>query len=165
MSEKPPFTSRLWTLTWQCAVAGFLIFALFGQTHINPDQINMSVSGSGAVIRCEALVSQSPDGSYMLPIPVPPPTTNQAFTVTLWAITVARNNVQQNAGKDFNMDPTNSFRFIPATPWLPTDTVVADYWSGVRGPQTLATTRPIGKPKPMIKNLFGRFLTREYPAK
>lgn len=148
---------------WKCAgivATGVLVFA---QTHINPNQINMRLPGVAAVIRAEALVPQSPDGSYLLPIPITPPGTNQSVTVTIWAITVYRNTARQTGGTDYNMDPANGFHFIPSTAWAPSDTVLVDYWSGVKPAVPLPQRMPnTNTPSPMRR--LGRFLTREYPG-
>jgi hypothetical protein len=151
---------------WAIVIAGSLILLTLsiGQTLLNPNQIRLNLPPVSAIIRAEALVPQSPDGSYMLPIPVFPPGTNQSVTVTIWALTVYRNNARQNGGTDYNMDPANGFRFIPSTAWLPSDTVLVDYWSGTNAPISLpATSTGTKSPTPMQK--LGRFLKREYPSR
>jgi hypothetical protein len=151
---------------WAIVIAASLILLTLsiGQTLLNPNQIRLNLPPVAAIIRAEALVPQSPDGSYMLPIPVFPPGTNQSVTVTIWAINVFRNTKLQQGGSDYNMDPVNGFHFIPATAWLPSDAVLVDYWSGVKAPISLSATSTSTK-SPTAMQKLGRFLKRQYPSK
>jgi hypothetical protein len=152
------------TLFWMAIIAsiGWILLAIGNsQTRIDPNQIRLNLPPVAAVIRAEALVPQSPDGSYKLPIPVTPPGTNQSVTVTIWAVNVFRNNVKQNGGSDYNFDPANGFHFTPSTAWLPSDAVLVDYWSGAYQPIPL----PAQTARPTALQKLGRFLKREYPNK
>jgi hypothetical protein len=149
---------------WVIAGSLILLTLSMAQTLLDPNQIRLNLPPVSAIIRAEALVPQSPDGSYMLPIPVFPPGTNQSVTVTIWAINVFRNTKLQQGGADYNMDPVNGFRFIPSTAWLPSDAVLVDYWSGTKAPISLpAMSTGTKSPTPMQK--LGRFLKREYPSR
>jgi hypothetical protein len=147
---------------WLIVIAALVWDGTRAQTLLNPSQIRMQAP-TGALISGEALLSQSPDGSYLIPLPVVPTgTTNSAIRITVWALNIFRNNQKQDGGTDYNMDPQIGGRFIPVTPWLPTDTVMVDYWTAATSVSTASVATPAvsAPPAPMRKTWIRRLLKR-----
>jgi hypothetical protein len=177
-----PRLKALAILACQCAVivCGFGQ-TLYSPTQISPAQIKSPGPSAKQIIWYEFVGTQSPDGSYFLPVPIAPPGSNQNMVVIGPAI--FRNNARANQGTDFTINPALG-SFLPSTPWAPTDAVLIEYWAVVNGGPTQASpgvitlfagaplfttppaaARPVTTSSKPAGSRLIRFLTREYPSK
>jgi hypothetical protein len=155
LHRQPTFKQK--ALFWIIIVP---IFAWIGrdgirsQTQLNPNQFKLAPPLTSNLVAANALLSQSSDGSYLIPLPVLPPGTNQTVTVTIWAINVFKNTNLQQGGRDYNIDPLNPSRFIPTAGWLTSDTVQVQYWAVAKsGPGLASASLNLAK-KSWIRRVF-----------